>query len=1118
MFRKQLLILAIIFLGLCSLLGAQLTTGILDGVVKHARGLVLPGVTITLTGTDVIGERVATTEVDGSYRFPNLEPGTYDMVFEMSGFAGSGILHARSSASPAEITFDAELFSTLSWRNIGPNRGGRSIGCSGSPGRPNEYYFGATGGGLWKTTDGGDTWFPVTDGQVTSSSVGAVAVAETNPDVVYIGMGETQLRGSITQGDGVYKTADGGKTWRHLGLADTQAISRIRVHPTNPDIVYVAALGHPYGDNEERGVFRSTDGGNNWEKVLYVSPKAGAVDLIIDRKNPEVLYASLWQVYRKAWILSSGGPHSGLYKSTDGGDTWTELTENPGMPEPPIGKIGVTVSPADPNRIWAMVEANEGGVFRSDDAGATWIRTNDERKLRQRAFYYTRIYADPLDRDTVYGLNTSFYKSTDGGKTFDIRIEVPHGDNHDLWVDPNNSLRMINANDGGGNVSINGGETWSEQDFPTTQLYHVIATNDFPYHVCGAQQDNSTVCVPSGGWDYMQARGPNHGWYYEVGGAESAWISQHPTNLDIFYACGAGSRGGLLTRYDRSNGQIRDIQVYPRFFLGEPSSAYPERWQWTYPNMFSPLDENILYTSSQHLWKTTNDGQSWEKISPDLTLADEETLGPTGGSVTMDMDGPEIYATIFALAPSYHDVNTIWTGSDDGLMHITRDGGKNWENITPPAMPKFSRISIIDESRHNPGTLYVAANRYQVDDREPYVFRTRDYGKSWTKIVNGIPSGHFARAVREDPVREDLLFLGTEHGVYVSFDAGDQWQSLQLNLPDTPIRDLVVKDHDVVVGSHGRGFWILDDIDPLRQITPEVYQASLTLFEPHPAVRGLGNAVVQYYLKDAVDKVTAEILDETGKVIRKVAGTPEDEKKPRPAPSFRRPPPTVHAGLNRFEWDLRYPGAPTFEGMVIRGASPQSGPKAPPGLYQVRLTAAGKTVTQSFEIQMDPRLKGVTVADLKKQFDLASKIRDKTSAAHEAVIQIRDTRAQVNDRLEQSSDSRLNRTAQSLLGKIATIEQEIYQVKNQSPQDPFNFSIRINNRLAYLRYSVENGDARPTDAAYKVFEELSPELDGHLRNLQGVLESDLVALNEQLKRLNLKPVLTKKAPVTDDSV
>ncbi|MGB5270034.1 MAG: glycosyl hydrolase, partial [Eudoraea sp.] len=559
-------------------------------------------------------------------------------LFALLFISFSAFSQNKNNTSSESPSLDPSFYEGLEWRNIGPNRGGRSLGSAGSPGRPNEYYFGATGGGLWKTTDGGNEWSAVTDGQVTSSSVGAVAVAETNPDIVYIGMGEVQLRGSITQGDGVYKTVDGGKTWRHLGLKETQAVARIRIHPTNPEIVYVAALGHPYGDNEERGVFRSTNGGNSWEKVLYAGPKAGAVDLIIDRNNPKVLYASTWQVYRKAWKMWGGGGESKLWKSIDSGDTWTELSSNPGMPEGPIGKIGVTVSPADSNRVWAIVEANEGGVFRSDDAGLTWERTNDERKLRQRAFYYSRIYADPWDKETVYCLNTGFYKSTDGGKTFDTTIKVPHGDNHDLWIDPNNPNRMINSNDGGGNVSINGGESWTEQDYVTTQFYHVMATNDVPYHVAGAQQDNSTLAMPSDGWEHMQARGPNHGWYYTVGGGESGWITQHPDNLDIFYA---GSQGALLTRYDRSNGQTRDIQVYPRFFSGEPADALPERWQWTFPIMFAPQDSKVMYTCSQHVWKTTDDGQSWEKISPDLTYADPSTLGKTGGVITMDMNGPE---------------------------------------------------------------------------------------------------------------------------------------------------------------------------------------------------------------------------------------------------------------------------------------------------------------------------------------------------------------------------------------------------------------------------------------------------------------------------------------------
>ena len=1001
------------------------------------------------------------------------------------------VIHAQDEKLPISNSF----YSKMQWRNIGPLRGGRSLGCSGSPGRPNEYYFGATGGGLWKTVDGGTEWFPVTDGQVTSSSVGAVAVAETNPDIVYIGMGEVQLRGSITQGDGVYKSSDGGKTWRHLGLIETQAIARIRVHPTNPDIVYVAALGHPYGDNEERGVFRSTDGGNTWEKVLYVSDKAGAVDLIIDRTNPKVIYASTWQVYRKAWKMWGGGPDCKLWKSLDGGDTWVDLTTNPGMPKGPIGKIGVTVSPADPNRVWAIVEANEGGVFRSDDGGWTWERTNDERKLRQRAFYYSRIYADPWDKETVYCLNTGLYRSTDGGRTFYDQIRVPHGDNHDLWIDPNDPDRMINANDGGGNVSINGGKTWTEQDYCTTQLYHVMTTSDVPYHVAGAQQDNSTLAMPSDGWSHRQARGPHRGWYYAVGGGESGYITQHPTNPDIFYA---GSQGALLTRYDRSNGQIRDIQVYPRFFSGDPAEDLPERWQWTFPIVFAHQDPNVMYTCSQHVWKTTNDGQSWEKISPDLTYADPTTLGKTGGIITMDMNGPEIYATVFALAPSHHDINTIWAGSDDGKIHITRNGGKNWQDITPADLPKLSRVSIIEESRHAPGTLYIAANRYQVDDRQPYVFRTTDYGRTWSKIITGIADGHFARAVREDHQKEGLLFLATEHGVYVSFDAGNHWQSIQLNLPDTPIRDLVIKNDDVVLGSHGRGFWILDDIAPLRQMTPSGFDEAVVLFQPSDAIRGIYDAKIQYHLKEKVDSVTIEILDGNDQLISRHIGRTEEYKPDPNLPWWRRggsTKPTTAQGLNSFSWDLRYPGATTFDGMIIWSARPARGPKAPLGQYKVRITANGKSQVKSFHVLMDPNIKGITKDDLQEQFDLASQIRDKTSETNEYVIAIRKMKSHIHD----TKDEGIINLSKPFVDAISAVEQELYQVKNQSNQDPLNFPIKLNNRFASLRRSMENGDARPTDGAYKVFEELKVELDGHVNELMKIKKQHLSEINEALR-------------------
>jgi photosystem II stability/assembly factor-like uncharacterized protein len=1010
---------------------------------------------------------------------------------------------------PATFTnpYEAKYFEKFKWRNIGPLRGGRSLGCTGSPGRSNEYYFGATGGGLWKTTDGGQEWFPVTDGQITCSSIGAVAVAETNPDIVYIGGGETELRGSITQGDGMYKSSDGGKTWRSIGLKETQAISRIRVHPTNPDIVYVSALGHPYGDNEERGVFRSMDGGNTWKKVLYVSPKTGGADLIIDRVNPKIIYASTWQVYRKTWKMWGGGPECKLWKSVDSGDSWIEISKNPGMPAAPLGKIGITVSPVDNNRLWAIVEANDGGVYRSDDGGWSWKKINEDRKLRQRAFYYSRIYADPFDKNTVYCLNVDFFKSTDGGVNFDKEITGPHGDYHDLWIDPNNPQRMIVADDGGGSVSVNGGQSWTEQDYCTTQLYHVTVTSDVPYHVAGAQQDNSTLAIPSDGWDFMQAGGPNHGWYYEVGGGESGYITQHPVNKDIFYA---GSQGALLTRYDRSNGQVRDIQVYPRFFSGEPSSALPERWQWTYPIVFSPKNPNMLFTCSQHVWKTTDDGQSWEKISPDLTYADPETLGPTGGEITKDMNGPEIYATVYSLAPSNHDVNTIWAGSDDGRINITRDGGKSWQDITPKDLPKHSVVSIIDESRHTPGTAYVAVYRYQVDDRQPYVFRTKDYGKTWTKIVTGIANGHFARSVREDHVRPGLLFLGTEHGAYVSFDAGDHWQPLQLNLPDTPIRDLVIKDNDVVLGTHGRGFWILDDIQPFRQLTPENIKQPAMLFQPADAIRGITTATFQYYLQEKADSVLIEILDAKGTLIDKFKGD-NAPAKAEGGPAWSRGPgkPSTNEGLNAYSWNLRYPGATVFEGMILWSARPQSGPKAPLGKYQVRFTAGKYTQTYPFQIGMNPNLKGIAAADLQEQFDVALKIRDKESAGNEAVIRIRALRKQIEARMKETTDAAFTAAAKDLNAKITAIEEDLYQTKNRSGQDPLNFPIKLGNRISAVRRSLESGDAKPTAGVYKVFAELSKELEGHLTKLDATISGALPGLNKQLLALQLKEVKDK---------
>ena len=971
------------------------------------------------------------------------------------------------------------LINHLEWRNIGPDRGGRSIAVSGSSSRINEYYFGAVGGGLWKTIDGGQTWKPVTDGQLKSSSVGAVAVSNSNPDVVYIGMGETELRGNIMQGDGVYKSIDAGKTWEHIGLEETQAISKIRVHPTNPDIVYVAALGHPYGENPERGVFKSTDGGKNWNKILFKSTKAGAIDLVMDANNPDVLYSTFWQVYRTPYKMLGGGPDCGIYKTIDGGKSWEDISENSGLPSRPLGKIGITVSPVNSNRLWALVEANDGGVYTSDDAGSTWLLINDERKLRQRAFYYSRIYADPKDENIVYALNTGFYKSVDGGKTFDKRIIVPHGDNHDLWIDPQNPMRMVNANDGGGCVSVNGGESWTDLDFPTSQFYHIMVTRDFPYMICGAQQDNSTMCIPSEGWNFKQARGPHKQYYYAIGGGESGYISQHPNKLDWFYA---GSQGALLTKYDRSNGYRRDIQVYPRFFSGEPSSALPERWQWTFPIVFSPLNANKLYTCSQHVWVSEDDGQSWTKISPDLTYADPNTLGDTGGIITNDMNGPEIYATVFALAPSNYDENVIWAGSDDGLVHITTDHGKTWQNITPKDMPKDTRISIIEESTHNPGTAYIAAKRYQMDDRKPYIWKTSDYGKTWDLIVNRIRKDDFINVVREYLIVSGLLYAGGEHGVWVSYDNGDNWSSLSLNMPDTQISDLIVTDKDIVVGTHGRSIYILDDISPIREMS-EVDLNKPHLYDTYYAARRVQNAEIKYYLPDDATSLNIKILDQKGNVVLEKEGLIEKDASEEESSWYGsdNKNPSMKKGLHTYIWNLRYPGATEFEGMIIWSARPQLGPIAPPGKYIIEMTINNEKYETSVDLIKDPRIH-VSDDDINVQFNFAMEIRNQTDLANRSVIEIRNMKVHLDSIISKKSSNR-SAKIKMLISKLEIIESSIYQVKNQSGQDPLNFPIRVNNRLAYLRKSVESGDGLPTKGSREVFKLLKDELLGYTNSL-----------------------------------
>ena len=1047
-------------------------------------------------------------------------------------------IHAQTSQTATAPPKEADLLKPFQYRSIGPYRGGRSAAVAGVNSQPFVYYYGATGGGVWKTTDGGINWESVSDGSVFGTgSVGAIAVADSDPNVVYVGMGESPIRGNVSHGDGVYKSTDAGKTWKRIGLEDTRQIPRIRVHPKNPDLVYVAALGHVWGANDQRGVFRSKDGGKTWEKILSRGNKAGAIDLILDPSNPNIIYAGFWEVYRKPWTLESGGPGSGIFKSTDGGDTWTELTRNQGLPRGMIGKVGITVSPANPERVWAIVEAEDGGVFRSDNGGNTWTRVNEERRLRQRAWYYSRIYADPKSADTVYVLNVGFFRSNDGGRTYN-QIAVPHGDNHDLWIAPDDPNRMIESNDGGANVSFNGARSWTEQDQPTAQFYRVALDNDFPYNVYGAQQDNSTVRIASRTTENSIGTSD----WYAVGGGESGWIAPSPKDSQIVFA---GSYGGLTTRYDRRTGQERDINPYPNNPMGAGADVLKYRFQWNFPIQFSPHNPDTLYLAANVLFKSNDEGSSWQPISPDLTRNDKSKQGPSGGPITKDNTSVEYYGTIFALAESPLQAGTIWTGSDDGLIHISRDAGKNWSNVTPPTsiMPEWIQINSIDASQHDPGTLYVAGTMYKWDDNKPYLYRTSDYGKTWKKITNGIPDTAFTRVIREDPNKRGLLYAGTETGMYVSFDNGERWQSLQLNLPVVPITDLAVhkREKELVVATQGRSFWILDDLQLLHQLVDAGgFKAAgeTQLFKPKESYRMPGgggaplpptatvgrnpaNGVVVYYsLKTKpASALELEFLDSAGKSIRKFTARipkPGDTAAPAaevPAGPGGPPAPSVpiEVGLNRFVWDTRHSDAVRFPGMILWSGEVR-GPKMAPGTYQVKLTVDGKSFTQNFDIKADPRLT-TPPADYAKQVELGLRIRDKLSETHNAIIQIREVRRQVEDLLKrvagQPNFKVVNDAGTALNKNLTEVEEALYQTKNQSNQDPLNYPIRLNNKLAALGGVVGSAEAAPTAQSYAVYDEVVTQIDAQLQRLAQIMRTDLPAFNQLVRDQNIPAVVIR---------
>jgi photosystem II stability/assembly factor-like uncharacterized protein len=1041
---------------------------------------------------------------------------------------------ARAAApAPLAAGFDTAALSAIRWREIGPYRGGRSVAVAGSVARPKEYWMGTTGSGVFKTTDGGESWLPMTDRHF-GGTVGAVAVAPSNPDVVYVGGGEFAIRGNVSHGDGMWKTTDGGRTWTNIGLNDTRQIAKVRVHPTNPDLVYVAAQGHVWGPNAERGLFRSKDGGKSWQKILFRDDSTGAADLVMDPSNPNVLYAGFWQAHRKPWMLVSGGKGSGLFKSIDGGDTWTEITKNPGLPTGLWGNIGITVSGANPRRVYALIEADQGGVYRSDDAGATWQRVNDERKLRQRAWYYSKIYADPKNPDVVYASNVQFQVSKDAGKTWS-NLNPPHGDSHDLWIAPDDAGRMIEADDGGASVSTDTGKTWTAQDFATAQFYHVTTTNHFPYQICGAQQDNSTLCGPS------RARGGiTMDMWKDAGGGESGFIAALPDKPDIVFA---GSYGGYLTRKDMRTGLERDVNPWPLNPMGHDAKDAKYRMQWTFPIFVSPHDPKTVYVGSNVLFKTTNEGDSYTAISPDLSRNDPRTLGPSGGPITKDQTGVETYGTVFAVSESPVLKGTIWAGTDDGLVHLTRNGGTTWTNVTPPLLKEreWARVSIVEASHFNAGTAYVAANRFQMDDQEPYLFKTTDFGRTWTRIDAGIPRTEFTRVIREDDTRPGLLFAGTERGIWASLDDGATWFSLKRNLPIVPVHDLAIKDGDLIAGTHGRSFYVIDDIGVLRQLSAEVIAKRAHLFTPRPSYRinwGGGfqigqssspvgqnppnGAIVYYWLTDKANKVTVEFRDSTGRTVRSFSS---DEAAPTAGGGGRRAvagdrPPTNAAGMNTFSWNLREGDATTFPGMIL-WAGVTTGPLVLPGTYTVRLLVDGAPVGDAkLLVKKDPRSEA-TPLDLVAQYKLLMAIRDRTTDANDAVRTVRNVRNQAKARMTQvgADSAKYAQLVKELDTKISAMEAEIYQVKNQSGQDPLNFPIKVNNQIAALAGVVGSTEARPTKQSQQVFDLLTKELEGYLVELRKTYQELIPPIDELLKKhghpaIEVKPADTPQARQT----
>ena len=1025
--------------------------------------------------------------------------------------------------------YDSAMFAGLRYRSIGPTRGGRSTAVAGITEQPLTFFLGATGGGVWKTTDAGLNWINISDGFFEAGSIGAIDVADSDPNVIYVGTGSAGPRGNVSKGIGMYRSEDGGDTWTHIGLPNAGQIGRIEVHPDDPDVAFVAALGDPFGPNPERGVYRTRDGGDSWEQVLFLSDSTGFVDLALDPKNPRIVFAAAWRAERKPWTMISGSSEGGIFRSKDGGDTWDRLEG--GLPTGLVGKAAVTVSRANSDRVWVLIEApnGQGGVYRSDDGGESWSQVNQNRNLQQRAWYYTHIYADPVDENTVYALNTSYYKSIDGGRTFQS-YRVPHGDVHDLWVNYEDPSKQVVADDGGAQVTTTAAESWSTYyNQPTSEIYRVFVDDQFPYRVYGSQQDNSTITVPS---RPLPGVTPYQHWA-SVGGCESGHIAIDPRDPMVTYA---GCYGGSISRVDRRTGDVRSILIYPQLQLGQAPKTLKYRFQWNAPIRISPHDPDMVYHTSNYVHRTTDMGYSWETISPDLTRNDTTKQDFAGGPITKDNTGVEVYGVVFAFEESPLEQGVLWAGSDDGLVHISRDDGASWENITPPGMPEWGTVNMIELSAHDPGRAFLAVQKYRQADYDAYMFRTDDYGQTWERLsTEGIADGHFVRVIREDPDRRGLLYAGTEYGMYVSFDDGQSWQSFQLNLPITPITDLRVHEGDLVVATQGRSFWILDDLSPLHELTPAVAAADLHLFDPADAYAaqfggGFGGgggggrpngAIIYYSLGGEPDEpLLMEILNASGEAVRIYSSRPAEFDDAMVEarglrPDFEPDSIPADAGLNRTAWNLTEEGTNLVEGTRIWGFTGRV--PSVPGSYQVRMTLGDITRTQDFEVMIDPRVADqITVADLQARYDLMVRVRDMLQESHDAIRDIRSVRAQMKEQAELAREAGYGDEfvdmADETRKKLTGIEEQLMQTKNESRQDPLNFPPMLDNQLAALYGYIRGTQDRPNQGAIERTDDLHAELGVQLQAFQQILETDVADFNTKLREDGVPGVIVKTEP------